>query len=346
MPSGLLPSTQNLTSTTQNINAYSWDEAVHEFLTWYEAHRAAKTGRFYRVQLRQLTKWADESTVAFGDFGKRHMDRFLAERSKTVSRTTLHHDGVAAQAFFKWCVRYDLLERSPLAEYEVRRAPRPPKYMPTEEDLTTLLKAMGRYWDVDENPKIRNVHAAKRLFHRTRNYALVTFLVDTACRIGEAVHLGVDDFQASERQVVVRESKGREARVLPLSPATIEAIRAWLKVRDRVMRDADEDEGLLFLTEFGTRIDESKFLKSLKGYIRFAGLNEQITLHSLRRFSINRVAKKSPLAAKEIAGHKDLNTTMLYTKIDADYVRQIHAEAGALESVLTSKRKPVKKRIV
>jgi site-specific recombinase XerD len=327
-------------------NPYTWNEAISEFLIWQEGHRAEKTVRFYRVQLRQLTKWTDENRIGFKQFGKRDMDRYLAERSKTVGRSTLSHDGVAAKAFFKWCARYDLLERSPLAEYEVRRAPRPPKYMPTEEDLSALLKALMRYWDPDENPGIRNVHAAKRLFHRTRNYAIITFLVDSACRIGEAVNLRIEDFQPSERQVLIREAKGREPRVLPLSPATINAIKAWLNVRERVMRDADVDEGYLFFSEFGTRIEESKFLKNLKGYVRFAGLSEHITLHSLRRFSINRVAKKSPLAAQQIAGHKDLNTTMLYTKIDADYVRSIHAEADALGSVLTSKRKPTLKRIV
>jgi len=90
-------------------------------------------------------KWADANAVPFHAFGKRHMDKYLAERAKTVARTTLHHDGVAAKAFFKWCVRYDLLERSPLAEYEVRHAPRPPKYMPAEEDLNYSLKPLGRY---------------------------------------------------------------------------------------------------------------------------------------------------------------------------------------------------------
>lgn len=30
----------------------------------------------------------------------------------------------------------------------------------------------------------------------------------------------------------------------------------------------DEDKGLLFFSEFGTRIEEIKFLKNLKGYAR------------------------------------------------------------------------------
>ena len=133
---------------------------------------------------------------------------------------------------------------------------------------------------------------------------------------------------------------------MPISATTIEAARAWEKVRERVIRGADEDSGSLFISVFGTRIEESKFGKSVCRYVKFAGLSKHITLHSLRRFYLNWVVKNRPLAAKEITGHKDLNTTMLYTKIDADYVRQVHAEADALGSVINSKRKPALKRTV
>ncbi len=57
MPSGSLTNTINSAETTSKVSSsfYSWDEAIGEFLTWYEAHRAEKTVRFYRIQLRQLT---------------------------------------------------------------------------------------------------------------------------------------------------------------------------------------------------------------------------------------------------------------------------------------------------
>ncbi len=85
-------------------------------------------------------------------------------------------------------------------------------------------------------------------------------------------------------------------------------VEEWLKVRKRVMADvpAAEDDGWLFISEFGTRMDASKFLKGVKRYIRFAGLSEGITLHSLPRYSLNRLAKTNLLATQQIAGHNDL----------------------------------------
>jgi integrase/recombinase XerD len=328
-------------------NVYTWQEAISEFLIHVKANRAEKTYRFYDVQLRQLANWTEENDITFARFDKRHMDRYLAFRKETVSATTLRHDGVAAKSFLKWCRRNDLLDRSPLAECEVRNAPRPVKYMPTTEHVTALLKAVGVYWNPEKNPAVRYLPPVKRLFHRTRNYAILLLILDTACRIGEALSLEVEDFDAKRGQILIRQSKGREPRVLPLSSDAVQATDAWVKVRERVMRDAEpgSDEGWLLISEFGTKIDESKFLKNLKVYVRYANLPDEITLHSLRRYSLNKLAKHNLLAAQQIAGHKDAKTTLIYTKIDPDFLRGVHAEVSVVQGVLQSKREK-RKRII
>jgi integrase len=108
-------------------------------------------------------------------------------------------------------------------------------------------------------------------------------LFDTACRIGEAVSNKVDVYLTRERQILVRESKGREPRALPLSPETVAATEAWLKVRARVMAQADpaQDEGWLFLSEFGDPIETMCLLRATKCCRDFAKLPEAITLRSL-----------------------------------------------------------------
>ncbi|WP_394793823.1 tyrosine-type recombinase/integrase [Armatimonas sp.] len=330
-----------------DFSQYTWDEAIGEFLVHVKASRAPKTWRFYDVQLRQLSNWTQENNIAFPSFGKRHMDRYLAFRRESVSPTTLRHDGIAAKVLLKWCARNDFLERSPLAEYEVRNAPRPAKYMPSTDDVTSLINAVGTFWNPEKNPSVRYLPAMKRLFHRTRNYAVILLLLDTACRIGEALSLQLGDFDARQAQISIRESKGREPRVLPMSPDAVQAIEAWLKVRERVMRDAPpgSDEGYLFVSEFGTKIEENKFLKNLKAYIRFASLPEAITLHSLRRYSLNRLAKHNLLAAQAIAGHKDTKTTLIYTKIDPEFLRGIHSEVSVVQGVLHSKREKRRKLV-
>ena len=336
-----------LGSTTPTTD-YTWGEAFRDYLVSLEAHnRAEKTVAFYRVQLRQLLRWTDTESIPFEQFGKRHMDRFLAERRKTVSRSTLRHDAVAAVAFFKWCSRNDYLLRNPLAEYEVKAAPRPAKYVPTDEEVRGLLRALDNYWNPEENPGMKNIPRARRAVHRERNRAIVLMLLDTAARIGEVGHLKLTDYRAKEREITIRESKGKEPRTLPLSPKTVEAVTDWLRVRERMMANAlpDDDEQWLFLSEYGTMLDLARFGKSIKGVLRWAGINDKITLHDLRHYSLTRLAKANRVVAQQIAGHKDPRTTDIYIHLDADYTRQVHAEVGTVDAVLENRRLARRKRL-
>lgn len=163
--------------------------------------------------------WVGTNEVALHQFGKRQLDRYLISRAQSgKAQLTLHHDAVAVKAFFRWCARNEILERLPLAEYEVRKAAFPSRYIPTNEDVERLLKGIGSYWSPAENPPIRYHSVAKRIFHRERDYALAIGLLDSAARIGGMLHLKVDDYQPQSRLIVIRESKEREPRVLPVSP--------------------------------------------------------------------------------------------------------------------------------
>ncbi len=332
------------------MNAFSnptWELALREFLLHTQATRAAKTLHYYEVQVGLLARWAVENQIPFEGFGKRHLDRYLIVRqNEGKSQTTLHHDAICAKVFLSWCVKNDLLERSLLAEYEVRNAPRPPKYMPTEVDMRGLLQAAHDYWDTAKNPGIRFEPVTKRVFHRDRNYAVLLGLLDTACRIGEMLSLKVGDYDRGGRQITIRESKGRESRPIPVSREWADVLDVWLKVRARIMKDVpkEEDEGWVFLSEFNTRLDEGRFLKVLKRYAAFASASDQITLHSLRRYSLNRLAKNNILGAQAIAGHKETKTTLLYTRIDADFVRDIHEQVGVVRGIVSNSRIAAKKR--
>ena len=330
------------------VTDITWNDAKREFLLHIQASRAQKTHRFYDVQLRQLITWAEANEVSYTQFGKRHLDRFLVERSKTVGPTTLRHDAVSAKAFFRWCARNELIERSSLADYEIRRAPRPARFMPTDEDIRAVLGALMEYWNPVSNPPSKYIPPAKRIFHRERNYAILLGLLDTCCRIGELLSLKVTDCKLKEREILIRQSKGREPRTIPISPDWTAAVELWLRQREKAMGSAPEgtDEGWLFVNEYGARVDEHHFLKVLKRVQRFAHLAEDMTLHSLRRYSLNRLAKINLLGTQAIAGHKEPKTTLLYTKLDADFVREVHTSGGVVKNILNSKREERRKRLI
>jgi site-specific recombinase XerD len=329
------------------FHTITWDEALREFVLHQKASRAAKTARYYEVQLRGLIRWAAENDIPFDQFGKRHLDRFLAHRiGEGKKPLTLRHDALCAKVFFAWCAKNDLLERSNLAEYEVRNAPKPAKYMPSDEDMASLLRATLDYWNPERNAGARFQSPPRRIFHRDRNRAVVLGLLDTAARVGEILNLKREDYRAGERAITIRESKGREPRFVPVSADWADALDTWLTLRAKLMAGQEKDEGWLFITEFGTRMDEGRFLKVLKKMLAWAGLSDQITLHSLRRYSLNRLAKFNLLAAQQIAGHKETKTTLIYTKLDPDFLREAHARVAVVKNILGSKREERRKRLV
>jgi integrase len=114
------------------------------------------------------------------------------------------------------------------------------------------------------------------------------------------------------------------------------------------MADAPKggDHDWLFVSEYGGMVDPLSFLKAIKRGLRRVGLSENITLHSLRRFSLNRLAKHNLLAVQSIAGHKEPKTTLLYTKLDPDFVRDIHDTVGVVKGILGSKRPDRRKKLV
>lgn len=329
----------------------TWNDALQEFLLHLEATRAKQTVRFYRVQLGQLVLWATENDVPFASFGKRHLDRYLVYRQeKGTAPTTLHSDAVCAKAFFRWCQKYDLIERSLLSEYQVRKAPKPFKYVPSSEDVAKLVQALRDYYDPDKNPPIKNVHPMKRAFHREKNRAIVIGLLDSACRIGELLALDMADLRLPDREVTFRVTKGREPRTVPVSASWCREVEAWVKVRDKVMRDVPpgSDPGTVFISETGGTVDYNDFCRAFRAVAKFAGLPKELTLHALRHYSLTAMARTENgglAATQRIAGHKDPKTTAIYVHLSAGDLRDVHGRADVVGAILVPKREKRKRLI-
>lgn len=100
--------------------------------------------------------------------------------------------------------------------------------------------------------------------------ALIGLLAVTGIRIGEAIALGTDDFDRHHDVLTVRHGKFGKARLLPLHPSTGEALREYLRVRDRLRPTPVTDT--LFVTSTGTRLDQSRVSKVFNRAARQAGL--------------------------------------------------------------------------
>jgi integrase/recombinase XerC len=333
--------------TTESLSD-GWEGALRSFLIHLQAVRAPKTARFYRTQVSGLASWATARGIGLHQFADRHLDEYLVERAELGRReTTRHHDELAAKVFCKWSRKNGFMKRDPLKERKLRNPAQPHKHVPTEAEIRSLLRELPRYYDVSHNPPIQYHPAERRAFHRERTTAVIMILLDTACRIGEALHLRVEDFRSGEREIAITQSKGRKPRVIPVCQKTAAAVAEWLRVRRRVLRDVppDMDEGWLFISETGGRVDEGKFNKSLHRVSSFAGV-AGITPHTLRHFTLNRYSLVDLAAAQRIAGHADPKTTMIYTQITSDRMRDLAEKVDIMGKVTGMSAPKARKRLV
>ena len=73
--------------------------------------------------------------------------------------------------------------------------------------------------------------------------------------------LTLGDYQLAAGQIVIRHAKGDEPRVVPISPVWAQAVDTFLLVRPKV------ESGLLFVSEYGDRMDVDRFGKRFRGYL-------------------------------------------------------------------------------
>ena len=319
-------------SKVRNVEI-DWDDAIADFMLLVKGTREEKTTTFYKSRMNVLKRWAKDNSLSLIEFRARHMRQYLAYRAdQGISDSTRRHDAICARAFLKFCMREGYIRSNPLTDYQVPKMPKAYIKCPSEDEIRTLLLSIERRWDPEINPSVRYVHLTARRFLERRNYAILTGLVETACRIGEMLSLRLDDFDPKQRQIAVRQSKGDEPRIIPISQSWIDAVESYLRVRPKGI-----ECNRLFVSEFGEELSVSMFGKVFRGYLDFAGLSG-FTLHGLRHYAITQLAKTDVWAASQIAGHKDLKITRAYLHGDPAHVREVHAKAAPLARILMNGR--------
>ena len=131
-------------------------------------------------------------------------------------------------------------------------------------------------------------------------------------RIGEIVNLHISDIDSKKMRIFVREGKGNKERYTILSKTSLEMLRTyWSKYRKPVKSDK------IFLTELDEPMTVGVIRDRFRRYRRKAGLNEKVTMHTLRHcYATNLIENGATLIqVKELMGHSNIRSTMEYIHI-------------------------------
>ena len=142
---------------------------------------------------------------------------------KGWSARTVHNRIGALNIFLNWSVKKGHLEHNPIKDIDLPTKPKTlPKHL-SQDDAFALLE-----WT-------RNFRYAYQ-FERYRAVAIITMLIFTGIRIQELLNLKIEDVRFDNKEILIRCGKGQKDRLIPMHEDLEDALRIYLKDRDRLKR--------------------------------------------------------------------------------------------------------------
>lgn len=159
-----------------------------------------------------------------------------------------------------------------------------------------------------------------------RDRAMLELLYATGIRVSELIGLNLDHLNLSAGFVRCG-SRGRE-RMIPLYPAAVRALEDYVShVRPQMIEHPDEPA--LFVNMSGERMSRQGFWKIIKHYQEKAGINKDITPHTLRHsFAAHLLENGADLRSiQEMLGHADISSTQLYAQLVNQKIKDVYNKA-------------------
>lgn len=159
-----------------------------------------------------------------------------------------------------------------------------------------------------------------------RDKAMLELLYATGIRVSELIGLKVMDINLQSGMIVCRDS--HKERVIPFGSTAKNAIVRYLNdSRDKLVGDGKADT--LFVNCSGEEMSRQGFWKLIKYYAKKAGIEADITPHTLRHsFAAHLVENGADLkSVQEMLGHSDISTTQIYVNMNHNHLRDVYAKS-------------------
>ena len=253
----------------------------------------------YMRDVRQFAQWLNAAEqIDVIDAKQQNIADYLSHLEEegrtgaTVSRSL-----ASLKNFYSYVVSSGFLESTPVTEIRVNRGEKKLPQILTGREIELLLAQPAC---VD----------AKGY----RDKAMLEVMYATGIRVSELINLNIEDVNIE--QGIVKCTDAKKTRVIPLYPAALKALAAYIKdVRDSML--ASPSEQALFVNIGGARMSRQGFWKILKHYQTTAHIEKEITPHTLRHsFAVHLLENGADISSlQELMGHSDVSSTQMYTQL-------------------------------
>ncbi|MCI8802828.1 MAG: site-specific tyrosine recombinase XerD [Oscillibacter sp.] len=275
-----------------------------------ERHASQNTMTAYLRDVRQFSDYLREQgrelREATGETIQGYM-MWMMNRGKSAASVT--RSLASIKSFYNYLVSAGILRTSPARGVVSARVERKYPEILTSREVELFL----------EQPRCVDAKGF-------RDHAMLELLYATGIRVSELMDMDLDDLNLPAGFIHCA-SKGRE-RMIPLYHTAVKALQDYIwKIRPQLV--ADGEEPALFVNMNGERMTRQGFWKIIKFYQDKAGIEKEITPHTLRHsFAAHLLENGADLRSiQEMLGHADISSTQIYTHVVKRQLKDVYQKA-------------------
>ncbi|HJB81190.1 site-specific tyrosine recombinase XerD [Flavonifractor plautii] len=287
-----------------------------EYLSGYERFlteekkASPNTLSSYLRDVRQYLDWLEEEGIS--PTQALHADVEAYTRSMTAkgkSAATVTRCQASLKSFYSWLIQIGQISENPARGLSQTKVERKLPHILTSREVELFL----------EQPDPSDAKGC-------RDKAMLELLYATGIRVSELIGLDLDNINLSAGFIRCA-NRGKE-RIIPLYQAAVRALQNYLdRVRPQMVEHPDEKA--LFVNMSGERMSRQGFWKIIKHYQEKAGIQKDITPHTLRHsFAAHLLENGADLhSIQEMLGHADISSTQIYTQVVSQKLKDVYNKA-------------------
>jgi integrase/recombinase XerD len=166
----------------------------------------------------------------------------------------------------------------------------------------------------------RLIAAAANLKHQTA----LSVAYGAGLRASEVVALKVGDIDSQRMTLRIEQGKGRRDRYAMLSPVLLERLRVWWRVARA--QGCMLDGGWLFPgLDPKDPLSTRQLTRAIHAAAEAANIDKRVSMHTLRHsFATHLLEQKEDIRVIQVLlGHRQIETTTLYTQVATDLLRKV-----------------------
>ena len=283
---------------------------VYEDFLKTEKQASSNTVSSYMRDVCQFAAAMDSKSVPLTQVANQDVEDYASALTKRgKSPATVTRSVASIKSFYSCMVNKGLVDQNPAKGVSAAKVERKLPQVLTGKEVELFL----------EQPECTDLKGY-------RDRAMLELLYATGIRVSELIELNVSDLNLPGG-ILRCFSKGR-ARIIPLYPTAVRALGEYVNnVRPQLVDAVGETA--LFVNMNGERMSRQGFWKLIKYYQEKAGIQKDITPHTLRHsFAAHLLENGADLRSiQEMLGHADISSTQIYSKLINQKIKDVYKKA-------------------